>query len=68
MNGKELRDKRKQLELTQEQLAKELSVAPNTVARWERDEMAIPAFLHLAVESIERKMQETSLADEKKTE
>lgn len=56
MNGKELREKRKELGFTQEQLASELQVTANTVARWERDEMKIPPFLHLALESIERKV------------
>lgn len=56
MNGKELKEKRKQMELTQEQLADELQVTSNTVARWERDEMKIPPFLHLALETIERKI------------
>ena len=54
MNGKELKEKRNDLSLTQEQLANELSVTGNTVARWERDEMKIPPFLHLAIETIER--------------
>lgn len=56
MNGKELRKKRNDLDLTQEQLADELQVAANTVARWERDEMKIPPFLHLALETIEKKL------------
>ncbi len=55
MNGKELKEKRNDLSLTQEQLANELNVTGNTVARWERDEMKIPSFLHLAIETIERK-------------
>lgn len=54
MNGKELKEKRNDLSLTQEQLANELSVTGNTVARWERDEMKIPPFLYLAMETIER--------------
>jgi hypothetical protein len=28
-------------------------VSRNTVARWERDEMAIPGFLHLALRTLE---------------
>ena len=60
MNGKQLKEKRNDLALTQEQLAKELNVTGNTVARWERDEMKIPPFLHLAIETIERKQKKVS--------
>jgi transcriptional regulator with XRE-family HTH domain len=56
MVGKELKEKRIELDFTQEQLANELGVTANTVARWERDEMKIPPFLHLALETIERKL------------
>ncbi len=42
MNGKALRKRRKQLGLTQAELADALGVAPNTVARYERDESGIP--------------------------
>lgn len=55
MTGKELRNRRKELGFTQEQLAEKLKVTANTVARWERDEMKIPSFLGLALETIERK-------------
>lgn len=54
MIGKELKEKRIELDFTQEQLANELGVTANTVARWERDEMKIPPFLHLALETIKR--------------
>ena len=53
MTGKELKEKRNKLNLTQEQLAKELGVTSNTVARWERDEMKIPPFLPLALKTVE---------------
>lgn len=33
--------------------ASKLKVSRNTVARWERDEMAIPGFLHLALKTLE---------------
>ena len=59
MNGKELKEKRNDLSFTQEQLANELQVTANTVARWERDEMKIPPFLHLAMETIERNLRNT---------
>lgn len=49
MTGEQLREKRQKLELTQEALAKELGVSSNTVARWERDEVAIPPYLELAL-------------------
>lgn len=41
MKGNELRSIRKHLGPTQIQLADKLGVAPNSVARWERDEMVI---------------------------
>lgn len=59
MTGEELKDKRKKLGFTQEELAKELMVATNTVARWERDERAIPPYLPLALITIENKFKNT---------
>jgi putative transcriptional regulator len=41
MKGKELRDVRKRLKLTQVEFAELVGVTSNTVARWERDEMGI---------------------------
>jgi len=41
MVGKELRAIRARLRLTQVELAELVGVASNTVARWERDEMAM---------------------------
>jgi transcriptional regulator with XRE-family HTH domain len=54
MKGDDLRKRRQKLDLTQEQLAVELGVDRNTVARWERDERVIPAYLDLALKTIER--------------
>lgn len=42
MDGKELRKRRDQMNLTQVELAEELGVTSNTVARYERDELTIP--------------------------
>lgn len=42
MNGKKLRDKRKELKLTQTQLATELGVSMRTVQNWEGDINTIP--------------------------
>jgi transcriptional regulator with XRE-family HTH domain len=42
MKGAALRLQRKKLQMTQRELAKELGVNWNTVARYERDESGIP--------------------------
>lgn len=57
MTGKELKDYREGIGLTQEQLAELLQVASNTVSRWERDDRAIPPYLPLALETIERRLK-----------
>jgi DNA-binding transcriptional regulator YiaG len=41
MQGKELKAIRKRLKLTQRQVADQIGVTTNTVARWERDEITI---------------------------
>ena len=41
MTGKDIRAIRRKLDWTQVALAEALGVTSNTVARWERDEMAI---------------------------
>jgi len=61
MKGAKLREWRLALGLTQQELADKLEVSRNTVARWERDEMAIPGFLHLALKSIECEAEKTSI-------
>lgn len=42
MKGKALRAERARLGMTQAELAQAIGVAPNTVARYERDESGIP--------------------------
>ncbi len=41
MDGRELKRIRRRLKVTQVGFAEQIGVAPNTVARWERDERAI---------------------------
>ena len=52
MNGKELREIRKRIGSTQKQLAKEAAVTPNTIARWERDEVPIRESMARLLQSI----------------
>jgi transcriptional regulator with XRE-family HTH domain len=54
MTGEQLFRFRSRLNLTQKDLAEKLGVAPNTVARWERNEMLIPPYLELALKTIEQ--------------
>jgi transcriptional regulator with XRE-family HTH domain len=54
MSGDELKQRRDALVMTQEQLGDALGVAANTIARWEREERAIPSYLSLAMETVER--------------
>jgi len=54
MKGAKLRERRQSLGLTQQRLADRLEVSRNTIARWEREERAIPGFLDLALKTIER--------------
>ncbi len=62
MEGSELRKFREGLGITQDELAKALSVATNTVARWERSERKIPNHLPLSLKTIveEREKNEKS--------
>jgi predicted ATPase/DNA-binding CsgD family transcriptional regulator/DNA-binding XRE family transcriptional regulator len=50
----ELRRRRRELGLSQSELARALGVAPNTLARWERGELGVgnPALLRLALDRI----------------
>ena len=58
MSGEELKTFRDKFELSQDQLAKELKVARNTVSRWELEERKIPEFLELALETIARRIKD----------
>lgn len=52
MKGKEIRSIRKRLRWTQVKLAAAVGVAPNTVARWERDELSISEPVSRLIRSI----------------
>ncbi len=54
MDKDELKKFRESIGLTQSGLADALSVANNTVSRWELGTRAIPSFLPLALQTIER--------------
>lgn len=56
MAPQELIAYRERLELTQQELADKLGVDRVTIARWETGTRAIPVFLHLALETVERKL------------
>lgn len=59
VTGKELETKRESLGLSREELARELKVTYTTIYRWETEGRAIPPFLDLAIETIERKREKT---------
>ena len=62
MTGEELKTFREKFGLSQDQLAKELKVARNTVSRWELEERKIPEFLELALQTIERRISDSEKA------
>jgi DNA-binding transcriptional regulator YiaG len=55
----QLKEFRGRVGLTQGELSKALSVANNTVSRWELGQRSIPEFLPLALETIERRLSES---------
>lgn len=56
MTPKDLVAFRERLELTQQDLADRLGVDRVTIARWETGTRAIPAYLWLALETVERRL------------
>lgn len=56
---------RKRNGYTQPQLAEKLGVRINTIYRWEKGMRQIPPFLHLALETLERKGGEEGSRDTK---
>lgn len=62
MNGDELRERRKRLGLTQEELAHLLGVTRQSVFQWERGRnLRRPQMLALALEAIETRMIRSDL-------
>jgi transcriptional regulator with XRE-family HTH domain len=57
MIGKQLRDARRYLNLTQGELGRQLGIHLNTIARMERDELAIAKVVELAVKFLTSKKQ-----------
>lgn len=57
MSATELKDWREKRGLSQPRLAEILGVHAMTVSKWEREVQAIPPFLPLALETIERRQK-----------
>ncbi len=57
MTGKELRKRRRAIDLTQVQLAEELGLSPNTVSRYETQDLVIPKAVELAIEALEARAE-----------
>ena len=62
MEGKELKEKREKLDLTQTELADILGVKMNTVYRWESGILSVPKSIELAMETVERNSNKKSKA------
>jgi len=62
MEGRELKEKREKLELTQTELADILGVKMNTVYRWESGILSVPKSIKLAMETVERNSNKKSKA------
>jgi DNA-binding XRE family transcriptional regulator len=57
MTAEELKQRRETLGMSRDDLAKALLTTPVTVWRWENGERAIPPYLPLALETVERQRQ-----------
>ena len=57
MKGEELRRKREQLGLTQEELAKHLGVKRLSIIRWENGQTEIDKILERAMRDLERELK-----------
>jgi DNA-binding transcriptional regulator YiaG len=59
MKGSELLEFREKLGLSREEMARELKTTYPTIYRWETDDRAIPPYLDLALQTIERNHKKT---------
>lgn len=59
MTGKEFKLKRVVLDMTQAELASELDLNPNTVSRYENEDLPISKTVELAMETLERRQKES---------
>lgn len=62
MDAEALLEWRKLRRLTQRDLAMVLGVTQATIARWEISERGVPSYLHLALESIDRRLSFSQIA------
>ena len=53
MKGADIKRRREALQLTQAEFAYAIHVTPNTVARWERDEVPYPGMLEIVLDTFE---------------
>jgi DNA-binding transcriptional regulator YiaG len=53
MKGEDIKRRREALGLTQVEFAHAIHVTPNTVARWERDEVQYPGMLEIVLDTFE---------------
>jgi DNA-binding transcriptional regulator YiaG len=60
MEAEELKRWREALEMSRDELARELQTSSVTVWRWENGERAIPPYLSLALETIKRQRKKGS--------
>jgi transcriptional regulator with XRE-family HTH domain len=58
MKGKQFRIRRATMDLTQAQLASELGVQPNTISRYENEDLKIPKAVELALKTIEQQVRQ----------
>jgi transcriptional regulator with XRE-family HTH domain len=58
MTGKQFRIRRAVMDFTQAQLASELGVQPNTISRYETEDLKIPKAVELALKTIEQQVRQ----------